>query len=92
MEKLKKKKVVEILNQQFENSSNFKTDYNLKNENLIKEVEDFLNDFIDTDTKEFEIKIYFIQEKQYQNLTLKHNNQEKFIFDLTLDETLELIK
>ena len=92
MEKLKKKKVVEILNQQFENSSNFKTDYNLKNENLIKEVEDFLNDFIDTDTKEFEIKIYFVQEKQYQSLTLKHNNQEKFIFDLTLDETLELIK
>ena len=97
MEKAKKKKVVEILKKQFENSSNFRTDWNLKNEQLIEEVKKYLDenglyDFIDTDSKYFEIQIYFIEGRQYQSLALKHNGQEKFVFDLTLNETLELIK
>ena len=97
MEKNKKKKIVELLKKQFENSSNFKTDWNLKDQKLINDVKDFLDenglyDFVDTDSKSYEIKIYFVQEEQYQSLILKNDGQSKFVFDLTLDETLELIK
>ena len=59
---------------------------------MIEEVQKYLDekglyDFINTDSKEFEIKVYFIQERQYQNVVLK----EKFIFNLSKDELIELI-
>ena len=97
MEKQKKQILVEILKNQFQTSSNFKNDTNLKNKTLIEEVKKYLDEnglysFIDTDSKHFEIKIYFIQGKQYQSVTLKENGQEKFIFDLSKNELMELIK
>lgn len=92
MEKLKKKLVIEILNKQFENNSNFKTDYNLKDENLIKDVQNYLKDFIENDVRFFEINIYFVQGKQYQSITLKEAGQTKFTFNLSLEETLQLLK
>ena len=68
----------------------------LKNELLIEEVQKYLDekglyDFINTDSKEFEIKVYFIQERQYKNVVLKENGKEKFIFNLSKDELIELI-
>lgn len=92
MEYQKKEKIIEILNAQFENNSNFKTDYNLKDDKLIQEVQNYLKDFIDIDTKEFEINIYFVQSKQCQSINLKEDGQIKFIFDLSLDETLYILK
>ena len=63
---------------------------------MIEEVQKYLDekglyDFINTDSKEFEIKVYFIQERQYQNVVLKENGKEKFIFNLSKDELIELI-
>ena len=63
---------------------------------MIEEVQKYLDekglyDFVNTDSKEFEIKVYFIQERQYQNVVLKENGKEKFIFNLSKDELIELI-
>ena len=96
MEETKKQLLAEILKKQFETSQNFRTDTNLKNELLIEEVQKYLDekglyDFINTDSKEFEIKVYFIQERQYQNVVLKENGKEKFIFNLSKDELIEII-
>lgn len=97
MEKNKKEKVVEILKKQFESSSNFKTDWNLKNEKLINEVKEYLDEngiynFIDTESKTYEIKFYFVQGNQFVILELKENGKVKFTFDLDKKEVLELIK
>lgn len=97
MEMEKKKILVEILKKQFEESNNFKTDNNLKNEELIQDVKAYLDenglyDFIDTDIKHYEIKIYFVQGKQCQAVILKYDAEEKFVFDLTKNELFELIK
>lgn len=96
MEKNKKEKVIEILKKQFETSQNFRDDTNLKNEQLIDEVEKYLDEnglynFSDTDSKVFEIKIYFVQGRQYQSLILKEDGEEKFIFNLTREEAISLI-
>lgn len=92
MEKQKKEIVIKILENQFENSSNFKTDYNLKDEKLIKEVQEYLKDFNEIDSKFFEVNIYFSQGKQYQSINLKEIGQTKFVFDLSLEETLQILK
>ena len=89
---MKKQILVEILK-----NKDFRCDNNLKEEEFITCLNNYLDEnglhsFIDTDSKDFEIKVCFIQGKQYQYVILKETVKEKFVIEITKDELLKLIK
>lgn len=91
-EQNKKKILIDILYKQFEFDKNFKTDWNLPKYELIDDVKKFLADFIEKDIKTFYINVYFIQGRQYQDVTLYENGKNKYIFNINRTELAELIK
>lgn len=91
MEKIYKSRVIKILENKFYNDPQFKNSWNLPNINLIKDVKNYLNDFIEADNKKYKIEITFIDYKKYHFLLLKENGKTIFTFDLSRNEVLNLI-
>ena len=91
MEKIYKEKMVEVVKNMMQGDKNFLTDWNTIDEKLKSKVEDFLKNFIESDSKHYEINMFFVQGKKYYSLDLKEYNKIIYTFDINKNMLLELI-